>query len=505
METILKIVVAVAALMFSLVCAPVKQYQLAYYRLCETFAALRRRKAEAIVLPSVVSCLAAAVATRAAAVGFYPYFVGVACGAAVTLSVVLPRLGLKKSKVVKTARLSRFLNTYASFCVAACVSVYFLPALCSLPAAISAAAFTLAHAVCTPIENARNARFIRSAKAKLDRINPIRIGVTGSYGKTTFKNILAAMLGEKYRVCVTRGNFNTPLGIARTIAENMTDDAEVFIAEAGARYVGDISVLADIIRPDYAVVTALGTQHLETFGSPNNLKNEKYELVRALVKPENAFFGASAAELYKRAGKGCAVGANVFVSDVKRDGGITRFTARIEKTELALSVPLAGDFIPDSVALAAAVALRLGVSADAIKKSAARLNSVAHRQQLLYNGLDVIIDDAYNANEAGARSALRLLSGFSGKTRVFVTPGIVELGVRQYDANYELGAYSATRCDVAIFIGSNARALTLGAESGGKKSRVYEVGSLAAATELLKTIKGERAILFENDLPDNYR
>lgn len=96
METILKIVVAVAALMFSLACAPVKQYQLAYYRLGETFAALRRRKAEAIVLPSVVSCLAAAVATGAAAVGFYPYFIGVACGAAVTLSVVLPRLGLKK-------------------------------------------------------------------------------------------------------------------------------------------------------------------------------------------------------------------------------------------------------------------------------------------------------------------------------------------------------------------------------------------------------------------------
>ena len=158
------------------------------------------------------------------------------------------------------------------------------------------------------------------------------------------------------------------------------------------------------------------------------------------------------------------------------------------------------------LALAAAVALRLGVPPESIKKSVARLNSVAHRQQLLYNGLDVIIDDAYNANEAGARSALRLLGGFRGKTRVLVTPGIVELGISQYDANYELGAYAASRADVMIFIGSNARALASGAESGGAaKTAVFEVGSLKAATEILKNIKGERAILFENDLPDNYR
>ena len=506
MEVVLKIVTALAAFVFSAAVLPVKQYQLSYYRIGETFTALRRRKGEAIILPVVASAVAAVGATTSAAVGFYPYFTSVFCGACVTAAVCLPRLKLKKSKVVPTMRLKRFLNTYLLFCALLCVGAYFLPSVAALPVCVSCTAFLLAHALRTPVETKRNKRFVSAAKAKLDKINPIRIGVTGSYGKTTFKSVLAAILSEKYRVCVSRENFNTPLGLARTINESMTEDTQVFIAEAGARHVGDITELADMIRPDYTVITAIGNQHLETFGSVTNLKNEKYEMAAALSDGNNAFFGSSAAELYRRNGKGFAVGANVFAENAETANGKTYFTARIGETAIPLCVSVAGDYLPETIALAAAVALRLKVSRESVKKSVERLKSVAHRQQLLYNGLDVIIDDAYNANEEGAKSALRLLGGFRGKTRVLVTPGLVELGIRQYDANYELGAYAAKKSDVMIFIGANARALALGAESGGaQKSAIYEVGSLAAATEILKNIKGERAILFENDLPDNYR
>lgn len=506
MEIVLKIATAVAAFAFAACALPLKQYQLAYYRLGETFTALCRRKGEAIILPFAVSVIAAVGAVLSAAFGFYPNFVSVGLGAIVAFSVCFPRSRLKKSKVAVTARVRRFLFAYLLLCGAFGVAAYFLPAVAAVPACGSVAAFLLAHAVRTPIETARNARFIDEAKDKLDRINPIRIGITGSYGKTTFKSVLAAILSEKYRVCVSRGNFNTPLGLARTIKESMTEDAEIFVAEAGARHTGDIAELAELIRPDYAVVTAIGNQHLETFGSLANLKNEKFEIVVALRDKGNAFFGSAAGELYRRNGKGYAAGANVFAENVRVTDGGTNFTARIGNTAIPLFTKLGGDFIPETVALAAAVALRLDVPPESIKKSVARLNSVAHRQQLLYNGLDVIIDDAYNANEAGARSALRLLGGFRGKTRVLVTPGIVELGISQYDANYELGAYAASRADVMIFIGSNARALASGAESGGAaKTAVFEVGSLKAATEILKNIKGERAILFENDLPDNYR
>lgn len=501
-QVLLNVVVCAACFVCSLVCFPFKQYQLAYYRAVEFFAGLKRRW-KSLVPP--LSCTATSAVVVALCPESYVTFAAVACACLTAASVAAGRIGQNKSELVPTARFIRFFATFTVFAAATSAAAYFFPIVAAFPLVACSAAGAAAHIVVTPIEKARNARYVETARRRLDEINPITIGITGSYGKTTLKNVLAALLSEKYRVCATPSSFNTPLGIARTIRENATDETEIFIAEMGARRSGDIDELTRLVRPTYAVITAVGSQHLATFGSLKAIKEEKYRLARSLERPENAFFGEGATELYRRHGKGEAVGETIFCEDVETTNGATSFTVVRGFVRLRLTTKMSGDFVPYAITLAAAVALRLGVDGESIKKAVLGLNSVAHRQELLYNGSDVIVDDAYNANEQGAKSALRLLSGFSGRTRVLVTPGIVELGVREYDANYELGEYAAGRCDYAIFVGGNARALVSGAESGGmRKDRIIEVGSLAAATEALKKIKGARAILFENDLPDDY-
>ena len=135
----------------------------------------------------------------------------------------------------------------------------------------------------------------------------------------------------------------------------------------------------------------------------------------------------------------------------------------------------------------------------------AELKPVAHRLELLYNGDDVIIDDAYNGNESGALNALRVLNSFAPRTRVLITPGLVELGARQEEANRRLGAQAYQNCDYAIFVGPNAEILKCGAEEAGFEPEcVFSVNKLSDAVDIYKKIKGEKAVLFENDLPDNY-
>jgi UDP-N-acetylmuramoyl-tripeptide--D-alanyl-D-alanine ligase len=166
---------------------------------------------------------------------------------------------------------------------------------------------------------------------------------------------------------------------------------------------------------------------------------------------------------------------------------------------------LLGEHIPQSITLCAAVAFRLGVPLEKIKIAAEGLKAVAHRLELLYNGSDIIIDDAYNGSEQSIKSALKTLKLFSPRLRIAITPGVVELGKRQEQANEQIGEMAANCCDYLLAVGVNAQSLKKGALNGKMSlDKVYACASLNEATEKLKEIKGERAILFASDLPDNY-
>ncbi len=482
----------------------IKIYQLSYYRLNEFLPSIIKKKADGFLvglLAPLVSfgvgvllseitknniCIAFFVTIQAIIVGIYSY-------------------KKMKTKIKFTARLLRFISifalaSFAMFLPLVYYFVYFSPLLVYL----SPIAFFVTHILLSPIENARNIRFIERAKRKLEKINPIRIGITGSYGKTTTKNILYEMLSQDYETYATPLNYNTPMGIAKAIM-SMRDDTEVFIVEMGARYKGDVQELCDIVSPNYGILTAIGNQHLETFKNETTLIETKSAIIGATHLGKCVINGDSVDISKIRLSSHCVISSksspNAKYSSVKYSSDGARFTIELYGEKVEIETKLLGKHIPSCICACACLSKIMGISAKKIKKAVTRLKPVAHRLELLYNGNDIIIDDAYNANEEGMKNALEVLSSFSDKTRIVITPGIIELGSEQYAVNKLMGEYTASCCDYALFIGRNGVALYDGATSRGME-RAFVFSTLNQAMEKLKTIKGERAILFENDLPD---
>ena len=362
-----------------------------------------------------------------------------------------------------------------------------------------------------PMEKAISKKYLELARKKLDKINPIKIAVTGSYGKTTLKNMLTAMLATRYRVCATPESYNTPSGISLAVNNNLSYTDEIFVAEMGARRIGDIAFLTNLVVPDIAVITAVGNQHLETFGTLENIIKAKSELLQNLPCGARAYFnGDNAAAKYMYdsydgnktlTGRCGQVRYENAVMSVK---GLEFDLVSGAKRE-HIFTKLVGKHIPQMICLAAAVALSLGISMTDIKNAVLTLKPVAHRLQMMYNGSDVIIDDSFSSNEAGFVSAMEVLSQFSYLIKVVITPGVVELGKHQYEINHRLGGVAAKHCDYLIVIGKNASALKSGAIAGGLSPRcISEARSRSEAMEHYKKIGGSKAVLFENDLPDNY-
>lgn len=528
-------------------------YQLSAYRLKELRMAVKRKRPAYFLLSPIAASVCFAVCAAVypflrndcfAVMLALPLIAGIAAAVNAHLSA--------KVKLAFTARLKRFITVFAIIAaiLSAGLSVMYPPLFAFAPIFPGIVAFLFAAIITSPIEKRRNARFVTAAKTVLAaRADLIKIGVTGSYGKTTAKNLLSAFLSKEYSTCVTPGNYNTPMGIALTVRDELLADDEVFVAEMGARYRGDIRELCDIVSPSIAVITAIGTQHLETFGSEENLLVTKNELIEALPADGVAIFNGDndgAIKLYDRCAKRrlisgsdeeavqklyalfstgdrrakCKTAADVkpteeevktlsrfdaFYGDICYAARGMEFTLVLNGRAARITTALLGAHVPSMIAECALTANYLGISLEKIKFAASEVKAVAHRLELLYNGDDVIIDDAYNGNEAGAQNALEVLSKFSPRIRVLITPGIVELGEHGEAANARIGELAAVSCDYAIFVGGNASALARGAKSAGMNvDNVTEVRDLDGAVEKLKTIKGEKAVLFENDLPDNY-
>ena len=528
-------------------------YQLSAYRLKELRTAVKRKRPAYFLLSPIAASVCFAVCAAVypflrndcfAVMLALPLIAGIAAAVNAHLSA--------KVKLAFTARLKRFITVFAIIAaiLSAGLSVMYPPLFALAPIFPGIVAFLFAAIITSPIEKRRNARFVTAAKTVLaTRADLIKIGVTGSYGKTTAKNLLSAFLSKEYSTCVTPGNYNTPMGIALTVRDELLADDEVFVAEMGARYRGDIRELCDIVSPSIAVITAIGTQHLETFGSEENLLVTKNELIEALPADGVAIFNGDndgAIKLYDRCAKRrlisgsdeeavqklyalfstgdrrakCKTAADVkpteeevkalsrfdaFYGDICYAARGMEFTLVLNGRAARITTALLGAHVPSMIAECALTANYLGISLEKIKFAASEVKAVAHRLELLYNGDDVIIDDAYNGNEAGAQNALEVLSKFSPRIRVLITPGIVELGEHGEAANARIGELAAVSCDYAIFVGGNASALARGAKSAGMNvDNVTEVRDLDGAVEKLKTIKGEKAVLFENDLPDNY-
>ena len=372
----------------------------------------------------------------------------------------------------------------------------------------------IAYLICKPMENAINNKYVERTKKVLAKSDVLKIGITGSYGKTSVKEILKTLLSVKYRVLATPESYNTPLGISLTV-HKLDVAHDVFIAEMGARESGDIGKLAKLVNPDIAILTGINEQHLESFKSIENIKNTKYELFENLKEGGKAFFDVNndiAKELSERfTGEKYLVGGNdgiVKATNVKVTPDGTLFTLLFDSgEEVDCFTTLIGKHSVRNILLAVSVAYKIGLTPIEISLGITRLHAIKHRLEILPNNKGIIlIDDSYNANTDGAMSALETMSLFEGR-KIIVTPGLVELGSNQNEINYKLGKEIASKCDKLIISAKhNAEILISGfVDGGGDKSNIMYANGVVAAKKLLsEVLTAGDVVLFENDLPDIY-
>ncbi len=361
-----------------------------------------------------------------------------------------------------------------------------------------------------PLEKAVDRHYIRDARRILQDCPKLTvIGVTGSYGKTSVKFFLEKLLSAEYNVLVTPLNYNTTLGVVRTVRENLRPTHEIFVCEMGARNVGDIKEICDLVHPRMGVITAIGPQHLESFGSLANVVKTKFELADALP-PDGIFFGnMDSEEIRNRKVSVPTVGYGLLrgdyrAEDIRCDERGLRFTVRGVEFE----TKLLGKHNVQNITAAIAVANTLGIPLEKLRQPVRRLEAVEHRLQLRGSGNRLIIDDAYNSNPAGASAALETLGMFEG-LRVLVTPGMVELGAKQSELNTAFGREAASRCDRAVLVGKRqAPPIQAGLlEAGFPAEHIFVADTVEEAISLADSFDaggGRRVILLENDLPDNY-
>lgn len=390
------------------------------------------------------------------------------------------------------------------------ISKFWILLLPLLPLAMTVV-IVIAHYIGLPVEKLIAKRFITQAKAKLARINPVNICITGSYGKTSVKFILDKMLSKKYRVCCPPRSYNTSMGLCRVVNEQLKDNDEILLAEMGAKSRGHIASLCSIVKPAYAVITGITEQHMSTFKTIENLQDTKFELVEALDEEGTAVFNGACEKvmpLYERAAcKKYLVSHSVdnayaSISGVSVSINGTDFNLIIDGKVQKCHTALLGAHNAENIALAAAVAHMFGVSMDDIAEVAGSLTPVEHRLNIIQNGAFTILDDSFSSNPAGSRAALDVLEDFP-KPRIIVTPGIIEGGAEQARLNAELGAYIAGRADIAIFTGVNKHALRSGAAGGKNPPQILFADTLDDAVKMLPDIVFCGTVLFENDLPDN--
>jgi UDP-N-acetylmuramoyl-tripeptide--D-alanyl-D-alanine ligase len=381
----------------------------------------------------------------------------------------------------------------------------------------------------TPVEAALRQRFISSARRVLAEVNPVVVGITGSYGKTSTKSYLAHILNGRYRAYPTPKSYNTMMGVCIAINNDIANDrrVEYFVCEMGAYIPGEIERICDLTHPSIGMVIEVGPQHLERFGTLENVAVAKYEIIKALPPDgvgvfnwDNPYVRAMYERGYPQTRLAVsrevdpanvpAGGPRFIASDVSESLEGLRFTVTDTATGASerFETPLLGGHNVTNVLLATAIAVHEGMSLKEVAFRVRGLQPAESRlvRQTTPQGI-TIINDAYSANPVGIVHALRVLSLHTGGRRLLITPGMVELGSMQASENRKLGEIAAQHATDVILVGAQQthpiQEGLLGA--GFPAERLHVVETLAEAVAWYQSnLTAGDSVLFMNDLPDTY-
>lgn len=367
-----------------------------------------------------------------------------------------------------------------------------------------------------PLEHAISQHYYKDARKILDAMPDLTvIGITGSYGKTSTKYFLERLLSLQYNVYMTPGNYNTTLGVVRAVREGLRPTHEVFLCEMGARHIGDIEEICQLVKPSMGIVTSVGPQHLDTFGSLSNVLSTKLELAAAVRDKGPVFLNFDSVPLALHAPLQQVIsygqeGVHYHLTNLSVDENGSRFTIEApDGQRQSFSTRLLGYANVQNICGAIAVAHTMGISLERLAPAVRQLEGAPHRLQLIRkNGL-TIIDDAYNSNPAGAKNALDTLALCRGN-RIVITPGLVELGAQELEFNQELGKQAAPCCNFLITVGEQPRteAIRQGArEAGLHREHILSAKTVQEAMAMAQSLSAPeegRFVLLLNDLTDNY-
>ena len=443
-----------------------------------------------------------------------------------------------KKPLVYTARAKRVFGLSIGLLVGLAVGIVFIAKgspwriAIFLFSEVSVVNLTIANLLIYPLERTINEAYLLSARKRIKAFSPEVVGITGSYGKTSTKYILNRILSAKFNTLMTPDSYNTPMGICKVIRGQLTAEHEIFIVEMGAYKRGDIRELCNLTSPQIGILTAVGPQHLERFKSIENIAKTKYELIESLPPDGLAVFNCDneiCAELADKREQGgnpvrryatepspvvlASKHAQLTATNIRHTDEGLIFTVQTlvdtqDVTEVEICTQLLGKHNVSNILAAMAVAIECGMTFEEIRAAIANVEPVPHRLQLTAGAGGVtIIDDSFNSNPVGAKAALEVLTEIGDGKKVLVTPGMVELGEKEYEENKKLGEHAADVCDLVILVGPTRTIPIL----DGLKAAAYPNQQIIVALNLEEVkqhlatrVQSGDVVLFENDLPDNY-
>ena len=367
-----------------------------------------------------------------------------------------------------------------------------------------------------PIEKFFRDQFIIKAQNKLfSNKNLITVGVTGSYGKTSSKNIVHEVLSEDLYTLTTPSSYNTPMGITLTINNELKNTHEAFIVEMGADKVGDIVELSEFVQPKYALITSIGPQHLATFKSLDNIINEKMALVERLPKDGVAILNKDNKYIneykIKNPVKSISYGiknqdVDYLAYDIKYSIEGSSFKVKHNDEVYDFKTRLLGEHNVLNILSAIALGRELNIAWDKLILAVSKVKFIEHRLELKKINNRTFIDNAFNSNPEGAAMSLKVLS-LMPKNRFIITPGMIDLGVIQEEENHKFGFNMKDKVDYVLLVGRNQsepiyRGLL---DSGFNMDNVVVFDTVKEALSYVYQHSSEKdIILLENDLPDAF-
>ncbi|RDU65471.1 UDP-N-acetylmuramoyl-tripeptide--D-alanyl-D-alanine ligase [Helicobacter sp. MIT 14-3879] len=393
-------------------------------------------------------------------------------------------------KLVWTNRIKRFFVTYIIFLVIDFVVII----ITDMPDYFSFVALIIAMITSRVGEYAIMRQYRKLAEQKLSFMSNVKIiAITASYGKTSIKNFILAILNKQYNTYATPRSVNTINGIIDDINNNLPFSTDIYVVEAGARKSGDISKISNLLNHQYAVIGEIGEAHIEYFKNIENIKNTKYELLES-KRLEKLF-------LYKD-NETPPINSKIItfppeIKDIKSDLFGSSFSIKLDDKFYEFSTNVLGEFNVINISVAILVAYSFKIDIKDIQKSVKNLTQVEHRLEKLELNGKIILDDSFNGNLNGMRESIRLSSLYKDGKKIIVTPGLVE---SNEENNRKLAKLIDNVFDIAIITGElNSKILAQNINKAQKiiiKDKVNLNNILASFSQ-----RGD-LILFANDAPN---